>query len=56
MLMEVLSNEKILGDDLVIPDTHFTEQICNINKINNSDINSLTTNYQFKADGKTLDI
>lgn len=56
MLMEVLSNEKTLADDLILIDTHFAEQLCNINKKNNSDTNPLSTSYQFKADGKTLDI
>ncbi|NOT78053.1 MAG: hypothetical protein HOP07_03505 [Bacteriovoracaceae bacterium] len=49
MLMEVLSNEKTLGADLVLTDANIEEK-------NTSETTILSTNYQFKADGKTLDI
>lgn len=49
MLMEVLSNEKILGADLVLTEINIEEKSI-------FDTTIPPTNYQFKADGKTLDI
>jgi hypothetical protein len=48
MLMEFISNEKTLGANLALSEINIEEKDI-------SDTAALPTNYQFKADGKTLD-